>query len=218
VVTGMAAAAASGAPIGDLVKQIGDAMLAGNGFALMVIIAFTVMLAVLGTTLAAMNTAVRISFAMAQDNEMPGLMGVLHGKYATPYVGIWLLVAVSAVFGAIGSQSVIALTGITLASNFGTFVLYAMICGLTFVAFAGRREFRVWKHALVPALGVIGNVGMLLAIAVIGLASGGTSQSATAVALAIAAVWAVASGIYLVWNSRAQGKAILPSVQSVAAK
>ena len=218
VVTGMAAAAASGAPIGDLVKQIGDAMLAGNGFALMVIIAFTVMLAVLGTTLAAMNTAVRISFAMAQDNEMPGLMGVLHGKYATPYVGIWLLVAVSAVLGAIGAQNVVALTGITLASNFGTFVLYAMICGLTFVAFAGRREFRVWKHALVPALGVIGNVGMLLAIAVIGLASGGTSQSATAVALAIAAVWAIASGIYLVWNSRAQGKAILPSVQSVAAK
>jgi amino acid transporter len=216
--TGMAAAAASGAPIGDLVKLIGDSMLAGNGFALMIVIAFTVGLAVLGTTLAAMNTAVRISFAMAQDKEMPGLMGILHGRYATPYVGIWLLVAVSAVFGAIGAQNVTALMGITLASNFGTFVLYALICGLTFVAFAGRSEFRAWKHALIPALGLIGNVGMLLAIAVIGLASGGTSQSATAIGLGISLLWALVSGAYLIWNSRALGRPILPSALSVEIK
>ncbi|MCL5021244.1 MAG: APC family permease, partial [Bacteroidetes bacterium] len=50
--TGMAAAAASGAPIGDLTRLIGNAMLGGNGFALMVLIAITVALAVLGTTLA----------------------------------------------------------------------------------------------------------------------------------------------------------------------
>jgi APA family basic amino acid/polyamine antiporter len=216
--TGMAAAAASGAPIGDLVRQIGDAMLAGNGFALMIVIAFTVALAVLGTTLAAMNTAVRISFAMAQDREMPGLMGILHGRHATPYVGIWLLVAVSAVFGAIGSQNITALTGITLASNFGTFVLYALICGLTFVAFAGRSEFRAWKHALIPALGMIGNVGMLLAIAVIGLASGGTSRDATILALGISAAWAAVSAVYLVWNSRALGRPILPSAVSAETK
>jgi amino acid transporter len=213
--TGMAAAAASGAPIGDLVKQIGDAMLAGNGFALMIVIAFTVALAVLGTTLAAMNTAVRISFAMAQDKEMPGLMGILHGRYATPYIGIWLLVGVSAVFGAVGSQNVVALTGITLASNFGTFVLYALICGLTFVAFAGRSEFHTWRHAVIPGLGLIGNIGMLLAIAGIGLASGGTSQAATVVGLGISALWAVVSGAYLVWNSRAQGRPILPAAESV---
>ena len=35
-----------------------------------------------------------------------------------------------------------ALTGITLASNLGTFVLYALICGLTVVAFAGRHDFQ----------------------------------------------------------------------------
>jgi amino acid transporter len=214
-VTGMAAAAASGAPIGDLVRQIGDAMLAGNGFALMMVIAFTVALAVLGTTLAAMNTAVRISFAMAQDNEMPGLMGLLHGRYATPYIGIWLLVGVSALFGALGSQNVTALTGITLASNFGTFVLYALICGLTVVAFAGRREFRFWKHALIPSLGLLGNAGMLLAIAGIGITSGGTSASATYLALGISAVWALVSGVYLIWNSRTQGRAILPSASRV---
>jgi len=63
--TGMAAAAASSAPIGDLVRQIGRHDVGGNGFALMLVIAATVGLAVLGTTLAAINTAVRVSFAMA---------------------------------------------------------------------------------------------------------------------------------------------------------
>ena len=64
---GISAAAASGAPIGDMAIQIGNAFLGGNGFAFMLVIAFTVAIAILGTTLAAMNTGVRISFAMAQD-------------------------------------------------------------------------------------------------------------------------------------------------------
>jgi APA family basic amino acid/polyamine antiporter len=210
-VTGMSAAAASGAPIGDMIQLIGNALLAGNGFALMIVIAFTVMLAILGTTLAAMNTAVRISFAMAQDNEMPGLMGVLHGEFATPHYGIWVLVAVSAIIGAIGSQNVVALTGVTLASNFGTFVLYLIICGITIIAFSGRSEYRFWKHGLIPMLGIIGNAGMLLAIAVIGISSGGTSAAATWIALGIAATWAAVSAVYLVWNSQAQGRAIIPA-------
>ena len=45
-------------------------------------------------------------FAMAQDNEMPEVLGALHGKYATPHMGVWVLVGVSAVIGAI-----MALTG-----------------------------------------------------------------------------------------------------------
>ena len=111
--TGMAAVAASSAPIGDLIRLIGDSMLGGNGFMLMIVIAATVALAVLGTTLAAMNTAVRISFAMAQDQEMPSVMGALHGKHATPHKGVWILVAVSAILGAVGVVNVTALTGIT---------------------------------------------------------------------------------------------------------
>ena len=133
--------------------MIGDAMLGGNGFMLMIVVAATVALAVLGTTLAAMNTAVRISFAMAQDKEMPSVMGALHGKHATPHMGVWLLVGVSAILGAVGVYNVTALTGITLASNIGTFILYGLICALTFVAFAGQSEFHSGKHAIVPLLG-----------------------------------------------------------------
>ncbi len=210
-VTGMVAAATSGAPIGDLTKLMGDALLGGNGFALMIILAFSVVLAILGTTLAALNTAVRISFAMAQDKEMPEVMGALHGKYATPHVGVWIMVAVCAVIGSAGLFNVATLTGTTLASNIGTFVLYALICGVTFVAFIGRPEFHSLKHALIPFLGLIANIGMLAAILGIGLTTGGVSTQATLIAIGITVAWGVISAGYLVWNSRQQGKAILPS-------
>jgi amino acid transporter len=211
---GMDAAAASGAPIGDLTRLIGDAMLGGNGFMLMIVIAITVGLAVLGTTLAAMNTAVRISFAMAQDNEMPGPLGALHGTHATPHIGVWILVAVSAVLGAVGVINVTALTGITLASNIGTFALYGLICGLTFVTFVGRSEFHSVKHAVVPMLGLLGNIGLLVGVVVIGLTTPGVSADATQMALWITGGWGALSVVYLLWNSRAQQKSIIPSTAS----
>jgi len=168
-----------------------------------------------GTTLAAMNTAVRISFAMAQDKEMPGLLGALHGRHATPHVGVWVLVIVSAIIGSVGVLNITALTGITLASNIGTFTLYALICALTFVAFAGRREFHSIKHATIPFLGLIGNIGMLVAVVVIGLTTPGVSADATQMAIYITLGWGLLSAVYLVWNSRKQEKHIFPKVSAL---
>jgi APA family basic amino acid/polyamine antiporter len=213
--TGMSAAAASGAPIGDLTRLIGDAMLGGNGFALMIVIAFTVGLAVLGTTLAAMNTAVRISFAMAQDDEMPSILGALHDTHATPHMGVWLLVGVSAVIGGIGVLSVTALTGVTLASNIGTFILYALICIFTFITFVGRKEFHSVKHAIIPMLGLIGNVGLLIAIVFIGLTTPGVSKDATQMAIWITLGWGILSIGYLIWNSKKSGKHIIAPIGTV---
>jgi len=214
--TGMAAAGASGAPIGDLTRLIGDAMLGGNGFALMIVIATTVGIAVLGTTLAAMNTAVRVSFAMAQDREMPGLLGSLHERYVTPHFGVWMLVAVSAVIGSIGVLNVTALTGITLASNIGTFVLYALICLITIVTFMGGSNFSVVKHSIIPGLGFIGNIGLLLAIIIIGLSTPGVSQDATKIAIYITCAWGVVSVLYFVLNSKRSGRYIIPPTDIVA--
>lgn len=214
--SGIAAAAASGAPIGDLAIQIGDALLGGNGFALMLVIAFTVAIAILGTTLAAMNTGVRISFAMAQDTEMPDIMGLLHEEYATPYVGVVIMVVISALIATVGVLGgVMALTGITLASNLGTFVLYALICGLTVVAFAGAAEFSFLKHRLIPILGLAANVVMVLAILVIGISSGGLTAQATYLALGISAAWLSMSLVYFVVSSRRMGKAILPTTEAL---
>jgi amino acid transporter len=209
--TGIAAAAASGAPIGDMAVLIGNAFLGGNGFAFMLIIAFTVAFAILGATLAAMNTGVRISFAMAQDAEMPDIMGLLHEKYATPYFAVIIMIVVSALVGTIGViGGVMALTGITLASNLGTFVLYALICGLTVVAFAGGQEFNLFKHGLIPGLGLIANIVMVLAIFVIGILSGGITAQATYLALGISGGWLVLSIAYFIVSSQRTGRAILP--------
>ena len=141
---------------------------------------------------------------------MPELLGALHGKYATPHMGVWVLVGVSAIIGAVGVLNVTALTGITLASNIGTFVLYALICGLTFVTFVGRTEFHRLKHAFVPILGLLGNVGLLVAVVLIGLTTGGVSTDATLMALWITVGWGVVSVVYLVLNSRKQKRPIIP--------
>ena len=91
-VTGYAAAGASGAPIGDMIRLIGDKMLGGTGLALVLVMAFTVVLALIGTTLACLNTGVRITYAMSKDKELPSVFGLLHGRFATPQWGIWVLV------------------------------------------------------------------------------------------------------------------------------
>ena len=113
VVTGYAAAAKSGAPIGDMIRLIGDKMLGGTGLILVLIMAFTVVLALIGTTLACLNTGVRITYAMSKDKELPSVFGLLHGSFATPQWGIWILVIVSAIFGAYGAINVDHLTQIT---------------------------------------------------------------------------------------------------------
>jgi amino acid transporter len=216
---GISAAAASGAPIGDMAVQIGNAFLGGNGFAFMLVIAFTVAIAILGTTLAAMNTGVRISFAMAQDAEMPDIMGLLHDQYATPYYGVVIMVIISGIIGTIGvTGGVMALTGITLASNLGTFILYALICGLTVVAFVGTEAFSFFKHAFLPTLGLIVNIVMMLAIFIIGILSGGVTAQATYLALGISVGWFVLSVAYLVVTSARKGQAIVPPAASMVVK
>ena len=216
---GIAAAAASGAPIGDMAIQIGNTFLGGNGFAFMLVIAATVIIAIVGTTLAAMNTAVRISFAMAQDREMPDIMGLLHDDYATPMMGIIIMIVISGVIGTVGVLGgVVALTGITLASNLGTFVLYALICGLTIVAFSGKVDFSFFKHALIPILGLIGNIVLVLTIFIVGIITGGTTAQETYLALGISAVWLIVSVLYLVITSAQKGQAIVPASHGIIAK
>lgn len=208
VLTGFDAAAASSAPIGDMVQQIGNSMLGGAGFVLTVIVGVTVILAILGTTLSAMNTGVRVTFAMAQDEEMPGLLGLLHGRFATPHFGVLAMVIVSGIIGIVGTFSVVTLTGITLASNFGTFTLYGLTCLVTFVAFLGHREFSLLKHIIVPVLGFLANMAMLITIFALGFLGGGDSQTESFMALGIAGGWFVLSVVYIALNRRPSQRAV----------
>jgi amino acid transporter len=209
VVTGLDAAGVSSAPMGDLIQLIGNSLLGGVGFGLMIVIALTVGLAILGTTLSAMNTGVRITFAMAQDKEMPEPLGLLHSNYVTPHMAVFAMIAVSAVIGVIGVISVVTLTGITLASNFGTFVLYALTCLWAIIAFASRPDFNWFKHLVVPGLGLLANVIMLVTILGVGVIGGGDSQTEALMAIAFAVVWAVVSAVYVVLGNRRTGRALV---------
>ena len=215
-VTGMAAAAASSAPIGDMAILVGNSVLGGIGFGLMISIAVTVFLAILGTTLSCLNTAVRVSYAMAQDKEMPELLGAMHGRFATPHRAIWVLVAVSSLIAAVGVQSVVGLTGITLASNFGTFVLYALTCVWTMIAFAGRKEYSILKHGLIPGLGLLANVAMLISILYLYIIGNADAQHEAYICFAIAGAWAVVSGIYVLVTNARQGRSLITAPKSAA--
>src|SRR5579884_508415 len=210
-VNGLAAAAASSAPIGDMAILLGNSLLGGLGFGLMVSIAVTVGLAILGTTLSCLNTAVRVSYAMAQDQEMPEILNVMHGRFATPHRMIWVLVIFSCLIAAVGVQSVVGLTGITLASNLGTFVLYGLTCMWTIIAFAGRREFSFLKHGVVPALGLVANLAMLAAIVYLYIIGNADSKMEAYICFAISGAWALISIIYVTINSMRSGRALIGS-------
>ncbi|HUE40065.1 MAG TPA: APC family permease [Candidatus Binatia bacterium] len=208
-VTGMAAAAASSAPIGDMAIQVGNTILGGIGFGLMISIAVTVVIAIFGTTLSCLNTAVRISYAMAQDEEMPEILGGLHGRFATPHRALLVLVVVSCGIAAIGVQSVVGLTGIALASNFGTFVLYGLTCIWTIVAFAERHERNMLRHMIIPVLGLIANIMMLVAILYLYIIGNADAVHEAEICFAIAGGWAVISALYVVMNSARKGRSLL---------
>jgi len=93
-------ATGSAAPIGDMMVMVGDALFGqGNGRYFMLAEAFTVFLALIGTTLSCMNTGARVTYAMGKDDEVPEHFGLLHSSNLTPHRAIWTLATISAVIG-----------------------------------------------------------------------------------------------------------------------
>ncbi|MEO6892012.1 MAG: APC family permease, partial [Ktedonobacteraceae bacterium] len=189
--SGFAAAYASGAPIGDMAQIIGDQMLGGNGIAFATILAATVVLALIGTSLSCLNTGVRVTHAMGKDTELPAVFGFLHGRFRTPHVGVIVLTVISAVIGSYGVLNIDNLTQITLMSNIGTFLLYGMTCLVCIVAFAGVKQRGIITTVLLPALGVVLNVVMLVGVYYFNIAGGGSTARDTIIAGGIGIAWLV---------------------------
>lgn len=216
--TGLGAAAKSSAPIGDMANIIGN-WLGGFGFAFTIIIAITVAIAIIGTTLACLNTGVRVTFAMGRDKEIPSFFGLMHGKYAVPHTGIIVLTALSALVGVYASTGigpfapVDTLTQVTAVSNIGTFMLYGMTCLIALFAF--RKEtadnYHPIKHKVVPALGLLLNVGMLAGVIYLAIISGGSNATDWQIAIGVVAVFMLLGGVFLFLRSRQQKIAILHS-------
>src|SRR6202049_3998975 len=94
-------AAASAAPIGDMMQIVGTWLFGSPqaGWWFMFIEAITVFLALIGTTLSCINTGARVTFAMGRDDELAGNLGVLHTKNLTPHLAFWTLCVISAIIG-----------------------------------------------------------------------------------------------------------------------
>jgi APA family basic amino acid/polyamine antiporter len=188
------------APIGTMVHNSAHVLFGGGGEVAALIVAATVLLALVGTTLACMNTAVRVSWAMAKDKELPSVLGLLHGRFATPYGGLAVLTVLSAAIGIYGVHTVDNLTQITLASNTGTFLVYGMTCLVAVVAFASRHDRHVVKHLVLPGLGLLMNVAELLGVVYLSIAAGGSSASDALKAIIVVVLWSALGLAWVLFN------------------
>ncbi len=243
-------ASGSAAPLGDMMIVIGNAIFgAGHGRTFMLFEAFTVFLAIIGTTLSCMNTGARVTYAMGKDQELPDALGALHSANLTPHRAIWTLAVISAVIGVIGvlnpfgdagalsdatvkalpqgfwssfgylSHDTMAalpnsLLTITLASNFGTFLLYMLSCFICMVAYHKHPKFSTVRHFLIPVFGLAANLACM-AFYIIGPFMGFGTKMEPLLALGIAIVWGLYGGIYFVRSNAATGRRTL--IQSAVA-
>jgi amino acid transporter len=245
----MQSATGSAAPIGDMMVVVGNAILGpGNGRIFMEFEAFTVFLAIIGTTLSCMNTGARVTYAMGKDAELPDSMGALHSRNLTPHRAIWTLAAISAVvgcltvsnlfgdsgaltdatvkalpqgfwssFGYLSHNAMAALPNslltVTLASNFGTFVLYALSCVTCMVAFHNHPKYSPLRHLLIPLFGLVANLACM-SFYVIGPFMGYGTKMEPLLALGFAAVWAIYGGVYFLRSNKASGRTTLVAGRS----
>ncbi len=245
-------AVGSAAPIGDMMVVVGNAILGpGLGRVFMLTQAFTVFLAIIGTTLSCMNTGARVTYAMGKDQELPDHFGALHSSNLTPHRAIWTLAGISAFVGCITVSNLFGDAGalsdatlkalpqgfwssvgylshdamaalpnslltVTLASNFGTFLLYALSCIICLVAFHGHPKFNPFWHLVVPLFGLLANI-ICMAFYLIGPFMGFGTKLEPLAALGVAAVWFIYGGVYFVRSSKASGRTTMVRARDKAA-
>jgi amino acid transporter len=237
----MTTATGSAAPIGDMMIVTGNAILGqGYGRTFMLIEAFTVFLAIIGTTLSCINTGARVTYAMGKDQELPDHLGRLHAANLTPHRAIWTLAVISAVIGCITVANLFGDAGavtdatlkalpqgfwssfgylshdgmaalpnslltMTLASNFGTFLLYMLSCITCIVGYHRHPLYKPVRHLFIPIFGLVANLACM-AFYIIGPFMGFGTKLEPFTALGIAAVWLIYGGIYFVRTNKATGR------------
>ena len=247
----MTTATGSAAPIGDMMIIVGDALFgSGNGKTFMLVEAFTVFLAIIGTTLSCINTGARVTYAMGKDDEVPEHFGMLHSKNLTPHRAIWTLAAISAVVGCVTVANLFgdagalsdatikalpqgfwssfgylshdgmaalpnSLLAVTLASNFGTFLLYMLSCVTCIVGFHNHPSYSTLKHLLIPIFGVLANLACML-FYIVGPFMGFGTKLEPFTALGVALVWAIYGGIYFLSSSRKKGRTTMVGARATA--
>ena len=242
-------AGASGAPIGDMMVIVGTWLFGSYaaGKAFMLVQAFTVFLALIGTTLSCLSTGARVTYAMGRDEEVPSHFGLLHGRTLSPHRAIWTLAIISAIIGCVtvaiylGGTTPAALDKhniwysfgifspetyaslpntlviVTLVSNFGTFLLYMLTCIIAIVAFREHNSFHGFKHVVIPVFGLLANLACMLFYLIGPFTVSGMSWKEPYIALGIAAVWGAYGLVYFRASSKKRGKEILLSQRPAVA-
>jgi amino acid transporter len=96
----------------------------------------------------------------------------------------------------------------TLASNFGTFLLYMLSCVTCIVCFHNHPNFSFIRHLVIPVFGLLANLACM-AFYIIGPFMGYGTKMEPLLALGIALVWAVYGGVYFLRSSKASGRTTL---------
>ncbi len=113
---------------------------------------------------------------------------------------------------AMACAALTSLLTITLTSNFGTFILYALSCFLCIVAFNKRPDYNPLLHLIIPGFGLLANLmcmGFYLAGPFFNL---GTKMEPLT-ALGISAAWGLYGAFYFLRTSKAKGKRVLLSTR-----
>ncbi len=96
----------------------------------------------------------------------------------------------------------------TLASNFGTFLLYMLSCVTCVVCFHKHPKFSFVRHLLIPVFGLLANLACM-AFYVIGPFMGYGTKMEPLIALGVALVWGIYGGVYFIRSSKAAGRTTL---------
>jgi APA family basic amino acid/polyamine antiporter len=108
-----------------------------------------------------------------------------------------------------------SLLTVTLASNFGTFLLYALSCTLCIVAYHKHPKFSMVRHMLIPVFGLCANLACML-FYLIGPFMGYGTKLEPLLALGIAAVWGIYGGIHFITSGKAAGKTVLYETRPIS--
>ena len=108
-----------------------------------------------------------------------------------------------------------SLLTITLTSNFGTFILYALSCLLCIIAFNKRPDHSFVRHLLIPGFGLLANL-VCMAFYVIGPFFNLGTKMEPLVALGISAVWGLYGAVYFLRASKSKGKSVLLAEKVIA--
>jgi APA family basic amino acid/polyamine antiporter len=109
-----------------------------------------------------------------------------------------------------------SLLTVTLASNFGTFLLYAFSCVLCMVAYHKHPKYSFVRHTAIPLFGLLANLACMGFYLVAPFTGIGTWKEPY-LALGIAGVWGLYGAFHFVSSGKASGKSVLYETRPTSA-